>query len=188
MSANLSSSTIQRQCLDWLSPYVQSLHYRMELVPVELTHGNEVEGPFRIELHPVDNGPEDWREFPSANADPFLVKRFSEIAKQLAYAAENQNDEFVVELTTSVLKSLMKDGNPWKPTYDADQVRILRKFVPSRDIYAAIKAEQLERPAPYVHYQAQIVRVSDDEIVLVPQLDATRAAKSLNAPSTSKLP
>ncbi len=188
MSANLSSSTIQRNLLDGLAPYVQTLNYRMELVPVELTHGNEVEGPFRLELHPAGNSPEEWREFPAFNANPFLIRRFSEIAKQLAYAAENQNEEFVIELTTSVLKNLMNQDRPWSLPYEADQIRVLRKFVPSREVYAAIQAGLMERPEPFIHYQAQIVRVSDDEIALVPILETTRAAKSIKPAPTKSTP
>ncbi len=46
----------------------------------------------------------------------------------------------------------------------------------------------MERPEPFIHYQAQIVRVSDDEIALVPILETTRAAKSIKPAPTKSTP
>ena len=62
LSANLSPSALQSQLLQWFAPYLRTANWELGQVPLELTHGTELEGPYRVEVLTSDSPAGEWSE------------------------------------------------------------------------------------------------------------------------------
>jgi hypothetical protein len=174
LSANLSPSALQSQLLQWFAPYLRTANWELGQVPLELTQGNELEGPFRVEVLTADSPAGEWSEYPwsSLNLQRPLRDRF---AKQFAFLGIQQ-EEAAFALASSLARSYPQRFPALK------SLRVLRLPTETREEWI-YRQEGLEATAPEVCFEADAVRLGPAEITWVPRQESRRSSRSLQKPS-----
>jgi hypothetical protein len=182
LTTNMASSEVQRDLLWLASPYLKSLYWNMNLVPIELTHGNELDGPFSIQVHRAADPEDRWLSFDTLQPDPSPVEATKSrdlwsgrFAQRTAFLLAEDDHAPLTRVLTSVIQSCESKAE----SADIDQIRIVRWLVPNRSEFrsAPREARALMRQ-PEVLFGAQVVSLDSKELMLVPTIESHRSSKA----------
>lgn len=184
LAANLSSSSIQRKLLNLAQPYLKTFNWQLGLVPIELTHGNEVSDPFFIQVHYEGEPPDRWEKGPWHEGRGEARNRTGRFAQAIAFRAERAKEEIDQEdVVLQLLTSLLKSDRKQRPSSHIDRVRVIREIVYSREqLIMQMQAGENMFPPIAIHFDANVVWISDDEVSLQQQVESRKSSKSIDKP------
>lgn len=178
LMANLAPSFWQGLWMERLSPYLVTVHQSYGAIPLELTHGVDIDFPLKFEVR--EDATNQWKEV-LTNVQSPQQTRWTSLSRIVSLIVEDQPDsEMLTELSFQMLRHVEARE---KKSFDA--VRWLRPHVPTFDEDAVIRAGQgtlIENDLQNeVIFSAVVVRGEEAVMGLVPQQEASRTAPAVIA-------
>lgn len=178
--ANLSPSILQDRISAIAGVYLVTTAQDYGAVPIELSHGEVLEVPMRIEVHQAGEAADRWTTlFPTPSTPAHQWPNVSRLMRLIA--TEIPDSEILSELVARAIAI----SSP-RDVQDADYVRITAPYMASYDEFSIAgegRSENIRMLYPdSVVFSAKIVQSSDGDLLLIPNQDPSRTSKSQRPP------
>lgn len=176
LSSNRAPSYLQGELMNWLAPYLTTTHQSYGSIPLQLTHGEQVDFPLQVEW--LADGDPNWQAEASLTQAGARWTSFARVIQVIGI--DLPESEILSELGLKLVKQIEA-----RESVAVREIRFVVNHVLSfdEDLAIATGREELlsDDRQPAIVFDAVVVRQADSPIGLIPQQDASRTSKAVSA-------